>query len=179
MAASLAVELRLSGTWASAAAAQELSSCGSSAPELRLSSCGAWLVTPRHMGSSQTRDQTCVSCIGKWILYYWATREALSSVFLKHVLEKYFWANTWCMNESNTWYMNEPGTGMINPIIIYRNEFKPWNWSCQDCTTTSELKKEDVSYWCFLPFWFSLNEFEILSHTADCFSANFQTTVFQ
>ena len=120
------------------------------------------------MGSSQTRGQTCVSCIGKWILYYWATREALSSIFLKHILEKYSWANTWYMNESNTWYMNEPGTGMINPITLYMNEFKPWNWSCQDCTTTSELKKEDVSYWRFLPFWSSLNEFEILSHTADC-----------
>ena len=26
--------------------------------------------------SSWPRDQTCVSCIGKWILYAWATREA-------------------------------------------------------------------------------------------------------
>ena len=30
-------------------------------------------------GSSQTRDQTCVSCISKQILYLWATREALSA----------------------------------------------------------------------------------------------------
>ena len=27
-------------------------------------------------GSLQPRDQTCVSCIGRWILYHWATREA-------------------------------------------------------------------------------------------------------
>ena len=27
-------------------------------------------------GSSQPRDQTCVSCIVRWMLYHWATREA-------------------------------------------------------------------------------------------------------
>ena len=31
------------------------------------------------MGSSQTRDQTRVSCIGRWILNQWTTRKALSS----------------------------------------------------------------------------------------------------
>ena len=29
-------------------------------------------------GSSQSRDQTCISCFGRCILYHWATREALS-----------------------------------------------------------------------------------------------------
>ena len=28
--------------------------------------------------SSQPRDQTCISCIGRQILYHWATREALT-----------------------------------------------------------------------------------------------------
>ena len=27
------------------------------------------LVVPQHVASSQIRDQTCISCIGKWILY--------------------------------------------------------------------------------------------------------------
>lgn len=48
------------------------------------------------------------------------------------------------------------------------NEFKSWNWSCEDCTTTSESKNEDISYCCFLPSWTSGNEFGTLSHTADC-----------
>ena len=30
------------------------------------------LVAVRHVGSSQTRDQTCVLCIGRRILYHWA-----------------------------------------------------------------------------------------------------------
>ena len=33
-------------------------------------------VAPRHVGSFQTREQTHVSCIGRQILYRWATREA-------------------------------------------------------------------------------------------------------
>ena len=28
------------------------------------------LVAPQHMGSSRIRDQTRVSCIGRWIFYY-------------------------------------------------------------------------------------------------------------
>ena len=45
------------------------SSCSSPALELRLNSCGG-LVAPRHVGSSQIKDRTCASCIGKWILYH-------------------------------------------------------------------------------------------------------------
>ena len=38
--------------------------------------CHRNLLAPRHVGSSQTRDPTHVSCIGRQILYHWATREA-------------------------------------------------------------------------------------------------------
>ena len=41
----------------------------------------SWHVAPWHVGSSWTRDRTCVSCIGRWILYHRATREALSSLY--------------------------------------------------------------------------------------------------
>ena len=34
------------------------------------------LVTPQHVGSPGTRDQTCVAYVDKWILNHWATREA-------------------------------------------------------------------------------------------------------
>ena len=33
-------------------------------------------VAPQHVRSSLTKDWTHVSCIGRWILYHWATREA-------------------------------------------------------------------------------------------------------
>ena len=31
----------------------------------------------QHVGSSWIRDQTHVSCTGKWVLYHWATKKAL------------------------------------------------------------------------------------------------------
>ena len=35
-----------------------------------------WVAVSYCKGSSQPRDQNPVSCIGRWILYRWATREA-------------------------------------------------------------------------------------------------------
>ena len=55
---SLVAEHRLWGTWASVVVVHGL-------------------VAPRHVGSSQTRDLTCVPCIGRQILSIWATREVL------------------------------------------------------------------------------------------------------
>ena len=37
-----------------------------------------WVAISFSKGSSQPRDQIHVSCIGKWILYCWARREALN-----------------------------------------------------------------------------------------------------
>ena len=63
------------GVRASVVVAHGLSSCGSWALERRLSSWHTDLVAPRHVGSSQTRDRTCVPCIGRQILNDCATRE--------------------------------------------------------------------------------------------------------
>ena len=54
-----------------------------------LSSCCSWfmdLVAPQHVGSSQTRDRTHVSCIGRHILYHWATREAFEFIFKGRII---------------------------------------------------------------------------------------------
>ena len=64
------------------------------AVEGRVNSWGSWTLQHRlsnwwhtglvalwHVGSSQIRDQTHVSCIGRWILYHGATREAPRIVF--------------------------------------------------------------------------------------------------
>ena len=59
------------GAWASVAAVHRLSSWGSQAPEHRLIEVGCMgLVAPQHVVSFQTRDRTCVYCIGRWILYH-------------------------------------------------------------------------------------------------------------
>ena len=41
------------------------------------------LVALWHVGSSQTRDQTCVPCLGRHILNHYTTREVPSIRFLK------------------------------------------------------------------------------------------------
>ena len=40
------------------------------------------LVALRHVEFSQTRDQTCVPCIGRQILNHWTTREVSGDLFL-------------------------------------------------------------------------------------------------
>ena len=42
-----------------------------------------WVAMPSSRGSSWPRDRTCVSyvsCIGRWVLHHWATRETLGSL---------------------------------------------------------------------------------------------------
>ena len=41
------------------------------------------LAAPHHVGSSRTRDQTQVSCIGRQILNRWVTREVPCSILFK------------------------------------------------------------------------------------------------
>ena len=65
-----------------------LSTCGTWAPEPRPEQLWCMgLVAPRHVESSWTRGQTHVSCISRWILNHWTTREVpftciLSSDFM-------------------------------------------------------------------------------------------------
>ena len=49
---------------------------GSSVHEISQTRLQEWVAISFSRGSSQPRDQTHVTCIGRWILYYWNTREA-------------------------------------------------------------------------------------------------------
>ena len=64
------------GAWA-----QQLWLLGSRGQALQLWHTG--LVAPRHVGSSWTRAQTCVPCIGRQILNHRATREVRIYMFCK------------------------------------------------------------------------------------------------
>ena len=39
----------------------------------------------QHVGSSHTRDQTCVPCIGRQILNHWNTREVLALLLTSYM----------------------------------------------------------------------------------------------
>ena len=49
--------------------------------------------SPRHVGSSRTRDRTCVPCIARWIFNHWTTREVpgLFFAFLLFILSSSLW----------------------------------------------------------------------------------------
>ena len=42
-----------------------------------------WVANSSSRRSPRPRDQTCVSCIGWWVLYHWATRETLIGAYLQ------------------------------------------------------------------------------------------------
>ena len=66
--ASLVVECGLQGVWASVVAALGLWSIG-------------LIVVAHGYSSSHIGDWTHVSCVGRWILHHWATREVLNLYF--------------------------------------------------------------------------------------------------
>ena len=60
---------------------------GSSVHWISQATIPEWVALSSSRGSSQIEDRTHVSWIGRWILYYWATREAL--VHLLHLKNIY------------------------------------------------------------------------------------------
>ena len=57
---------------------------GSSVHEISLARLLTWVAASFSRGSFQPRDWTCVSCIGRWILYHWAMREVRYGKRSKH-----------------------------------------------------------------------------------------------
>ena len=42
-----------------------------------------WVAISFSSGSSPPRDQTCILCIGRWVLYHWAALEVLCQLYIK------------------------------------------------------------------------------------------------
>ena len=47
-----------------------------------------WVAMPSSRAFSRYRNQTCISCIGRWILYLWATGKALDMRYHQSNLHK-------------------------------------------------------------------------------------------
>ena len=79
------------------------------------------LVAPRHVGSSGTRDRTCVPCIGRQTLDHQTTREALQNEFIK----KNFFFNKWCLHVSGTHLLltriTDEETQAQRSLVIYES----------------------------------------------------------
>ena len=64
------------------------SHCGGCHCETQTLGCKSSLVAyglscSSHVGTSQTRNQTCVLCTGRWMLNHWGTREVLFKLFIR------------------------------------------------------------------------------------------------
>ena len=64
---------------------------GSSVHRILQARIREWVAISFSRGSSWPRDQTLIPCIGRWILYHWATRQAYHSLTLKYI--KHYIAN--------------------------------------------------------------------------------------
>ena len=64
---------------------------GSTGSRARRFSCDMWASFPSSMWvfSSLTRDQTCISCLGRWTINHWTTREVpeLDPFWISHISE--------------------------------------------------------------------------------------------
>ena len=65
----------------------DCSSPGSSAHGISQARIWEWVAISFSRESFPTRDQTWVSCTGKWILYHWATREAYANLIAVHYIK--------------------------------------------------------------------------------------------
>ena len=83
--------------------------CRAGSLELRLSSCGSWAWLLGDMWDlPPTRDQTRVSCIGRWFLSHPATREAL--FYLIIIIIIIFEESRRKMDTGETWGTFKRGT---------------------------------------------------------------------
>ena len=68
-------------------------------------------VAPWHVGSSLTRDQTCVSCIGRQILYHWAIRKGLVDCVSEPIFFYFTMACSWILScaksRNHTWWPSQ------------------------------------------------------------------------
>ena len=81
---------------------------------------GEWLAISSSRGSSRPRDGTCVSCVGRRVLYHWATRQVLKfGQFWKIRMAFLVWKRV----GSNEWREQLPGSAPMYPEDIGIQEF--------------------------------------------------------
>ena len=88
-----------------------------------------WVAISSSMVPFWSRDWTCVFCIGRWILYHWATWETPIS---GHHLIKIIWT---------TGFMHK-----VSCVALYITE-KKWNLWLLSCSYSRYLAQNSYSHW--------------------------------
>ena len=105
---------------------------GSSFHEILQARIQEWVAISSSRGYSQPRDQTFVSCIGKWILHHWATRKAQNCAYHK-AFEKYWLLlpsrGLWIlvMDTNNAWLCEKTLQRWV-PTYQFHEGPKPWHF---------------------------------------------------
>ena len=117
-------------------------------------------VALRHVQSSQARDRTCVSCIGRWILYQCTTREALlvalSNTGFSEILAASFTSTPCKARKILAWRL--PWTKAAGRLQSVGSQRVRHNWSeasKQACKTWSRCRipQEGVCRVFVISFW--------------------------
>ena len=90
---------------------------GSSVHEISQARILEWVTMSLSRGSSPPRDQTCVSCVsyvGRWILYNWTMWEPLITIVTPN--------NTWHCSNFSFFPWNE----FFLPVTLYCHVFNFW-----------------------------------------------------
>ena len=103
------------------------SSPGSSVHGILQARIVEWLAIPSSRGSSWPRDWTCVCCIGRWILYHWASRVAFQSLRTALISVMLLWDVTYFL----VYYL-----GWMQKLIVSGNP--TWHFILQWSSTVKE-----------------------------------------
>ena len=92
-----------------------------------------WVAIPFSRGCSWLRDWTRVSCMGRWILYHWASREAQILPYHMHIylLWDWWWAHVFWPAHSLKWSWN-------SDIFGGWHRWMRWKWG--DSSTRNGMK---------------------------------------
>ena len=81
------------------------------------------ITIPISKGSSWPRNQTCVSCLGRWIIYCWVTRKATPEllVFNSEIHSGIFSAQIWCFLVLSCLHLSTWRMSVLSGVSSYMN----------------------------------------------------------
>ena len=127
------------------------------------------LLAPQHVGSFQTRDLTCVPCIGRWILIYCATREVPYTFYCIEIFMVWIFTAWICSHIiSEVWKVNLERQEEAYQRIwqMKSNKFRLKSLLCHQVAvlpwmihfTSVSLSFSSVKWWFTHSFFRSLNK---------------------
>ena len=103
-----------------------------------------WVATAFSRGSFQPREQTHISCIGRWILYHWAAREIPLNSYMLLLLSRFSRVGL-CVIPWTAAYQAPPSLRFCRqehwselPSLSLMHESEKWKWSRSVSPTPSD-----------------------------------------